>query len=139
MTPDLERLAVAWAKADGPIAAVVSDRVATRLPAKWSGNFLRVVTVAGTMEVAETSDIATGVLQFDAFAKSSGASPNYADASLLARTTIASLFTVGDVTIADEGQIVCFGIPTLARRIEEPETGWARFMFECSLTGRATA
>lgn len=139
MLPDLERLTVAWAKGDSAIDALVAGGVATRIPKKqaWS-SFLRVVTIDGTFEVAETGDIGTAVLQFDSFAKSSGPSPDYAAASLLARTVVASIYAAtSGVFVADEGEIVGFGFPTMPRRVEEPETGWARYMFECSLTGRA--
>lgn len=139
MQPDLERIAVAWAKGDATIEAVAGDRVATRLPKDFASSFLRIVLIDGSLVVAETGDIASGILQFDAYAKSSGASPNYTDASLLARTAHAATFTVSDLVLAGEGQICGFGAPTMPRRIEEPETGFARYLFECSMVARAIA
>lgn len=153
MQPDAERIAVAWAKSRAPITALVGAgddaRVATRLPGQkrntdgrlidgWAPNFLRVFLVDGSTIVIEDGDIVSAVMQFDAYAKQGTAkpSPNYADASLLARTVAAECHATADVAVAGEGSAVAFGSVTVPRRVEEAEAGWARFMFTAELVVR---
>lgn len=137
MQPDLEKIAVAWAKADSAIAAINAGRAATRLPKDWTSNFLRIVLVDGSVLVHESSDLVSGVLQFDAYAKSSGRSPNYSAASELARTVEERTYVAAELEVAGVGSLVSFGIPTIPRRIEEAETGFARYLLECSMVARA--
>lgn len=132
MQPDCETEAVAWAKANAAIAAIAGDSVATRLPKDWGTVFLRLTVVDASIVVVETADIVSAVLQWDAYAKTSGGvSPDYATASSLARTLISE--AVG----ARTSTVLGFGAISGPQRVEEPEARWARYRVDTLIVVRS--
>lgn len=143
MIPDAEPIVVAWAKSVAAITDLVGGsgaaaRIATRLPKNWTPTALRMFAIpAGEGLVAEGPDAATSIIQIDAFAKSTGESPDYATASLLARTVHAEAWAASDVHIVGRGMLIDFGSITVPRRVEEPDAKWARFTFEATAAVRS--
>lgn len=80
MRASVERLCVAWAKANTNINALVAGRVASRFPANPTLPFIRVWKVGGGPDTSEALDVA--LVQWDLRA----ASPEAAD--VLERTVI---------------------------------------------------
>lgn len=130
--PDPERLCVAFAKANQAINGLIAGAVATRLPKDWGETFLRVFALDATAAVEETRGVSVVPIQWDAYAQSAEKNPDYAAASLLARTVVAQLDALQDFTVENEGCIASAS-QTGPRRTEEPETGWARYTFESVL------
>ncbi len=128
MIPDAETLAVAWAKADTALDPLLHGRIATRLPKDWASPFLRVVMIEGDIETE--ADVGTAMLQWDAYAHApAGDTPDYAAASLVARTLMrqAQLWAPGAIA---GSFLYGFGAITGPKRVEETDTGWARYMVE---------
>lgn len=138
MLPDAEVLAVQWVKSNTALNAVLSGRVATRLPRDPVFPFLTVFRVAGAPEGSE-APLDLPALQWDAYGESRGdAAPDYASASLVARTLIAEMEAlISPIQVGAHGTIVGFGRPTGPRRVTEPLTGWARYMVEGQMVTRA--
>lgn len=137
MMPDPETAAVAWAKTDAAIAALVADRVATRLPDTFRSPFLRVVSIDGEDLVAESSDVRLALLQWDAYAfKGHKARPDFEAASLVMRTLMSRLVEVRSVAVG-EAAIEGFARIGGPRRIDE-HTSWARFGIDVVMAIRPT-
>lgn len=137
MLPDAERLAVAWAKADAPLAALLDGRVATRLPEGWVSPFLRVVQVDGDPAgVHEEAALGQALLQWDVFAfKGDQTKPDYLTAADVVMTLIDQAFAFTGQVVG-VGYICGFSAMSGPRRIEEPETRWARYSFDTTMTMR---
>lgn len=127
--PDAERLAVAWAKADAPLAALLAGRVATRLPNAWTSPFLRVVQLDGDRDVE--APVGSAFLQWDAFARDL----DFTSASAVIRTLIGQAMNVNGLIVAT-GNLYGFSAVSGPRRFEEEETGFARFQVDMFLTIR---
>lgn len=110
-----ERAAISWAKANDPLAALVSGRVATRLPADPTFPFLRVRLAGGA---PDGSDAPTWMplLTFDCYADTPGAVDD------LYRTLIEELES--GLHITSHGRFTARVLS--ARPIPEPDTGWER-------------
>ncbi len=132
---DAEAVAVAWAKA----AALNSGRVATRLPEDWEGtNFIRVFIIdAG---YAMEDGVVVARLQWDIYAHNeSGSKPDTVAASALARAFIDAARSVNGVSVAitgDDAWIYNFVSIRGPQRIDEDETGWARYLVETTMLYR---
>jgi len=137
MMPDAEVLAVQWAKANTALNAILGGRVATRLPKEPTFPFLTVFRVTGGPDRSE-APLDIPFLQWDAYAGKAGdASPDYATASLVARTLVEEMrLIVSPISISTHGIIMGFGRPTGPRRMTEPLTGWARYMVEGEMVTR---
>lgn len=132
--PDAEVLAVNWVKSNSPLDALIDGRVATRLPKNPPMPFLRVQRVAGTVDDSE-APIDNAVLQFDSFGAEGDTTPAYESASLVARTLIEEAANFRG-SVGSFGTIMGMTILEGPRRIEEPETGYARYMVEILLMSR---
>lgn len=130
MIPDAERLAVAWAKSVSEISAAFNSQIATRLPADWSGVFLRVFLIDTRTILEDSPDLSVPVLQWDAYAQTDTPSPNYAGASDAIRIVHAHMMEDVPYIDNEEGGVLSFGRPIGPRRIEETDTRWARYMLE---------
>ena len=137
MIPDAEKLAVAWAKANGALSALLQGRVATRLPKGWVSPFLRVVMLPGG-DIDAEADLGTAFLQWDVYAhKPDDDAPDYPTASLVARTLLHEAQIWTPAAIGGNGFLYGFGVFRGPGRVEEPDTGWARYMVEMQASIRA--
>lgn len=146
MIPDCEAVAVAWARANPALTTLLDGRVATRLPkgfgvsgptAAVASPFLRVFQIDGNPDgVVEAAVIGSGRLQWDAYHWDGAKTKiDYAPASLAIRTLIAEAKAAPPVvTVA--GFLCGFGQILGPRRIDEPETGWARYGCDLLITVR---
>lgn len=135
--PDAEVIAVAWAKADPDLTALLSGRVATRLPADPTFPFLRVFRVTGGRE--DNVPIDGALLQWDAFAAAHAGSsrPDHAAASDVARTLVAKASEFSGPI--GEGFVYGFSRIIGPQRVSEPDREWARYRVDMLLTIRALA
>lgn len=141
--PDAEAIAVAWAKADGDLSPYLDNgdgsyRISTRVPENPSFPYLTVFRVGGVVGEDTEAPVDEALLQWDAYAVRGTKSPDYNTASQVARTLIhkARLFE-GVVSHADgDAWVYAFDIFSGPRRLEEPETGWARYTVETTLVMR---
>lgn len=139
--PSLEVLAVEWVRDNVAVRALIggahpNTRVATRLPvdpfgADGSGTvgFLAVREItAGPKHV--TAEILQGLMQFDCY----GPRGAYGTAETLALTLIAQ---AGQLTgwTGTNGTISRLNFRS-KQPVEEPETGWARYLVEISMIAR---
>lgn len=140
MLPDAEQVAVAWVKQDTPLTTVLSGRVATRLPSPYVSPFLRVFQIDTTLEIAETNDIGSALLQWDAYAFSgSQPSPDYGSASLVIRTLLSSMAVIGGINLSAKGYILDFTPIAGPQRMPEEEMGWARYRIDTLMAVRPAA
>jgi hypothetical protein len=126
--PDPEQLAVEWAKAQPELVEILEARIATALPAdnKFEKTFLRVIEIDGRDLVAESSEVAVALLQWDAYAfEGFQPAPDWAKASLIARTLIERMTAERGRALAS-GVLLDFAHPTGPRRQTE-QTGRARY------------
>lgn len=138
LIPDAEAVMVAWAKADVGLLALHAGRVASRLPrenTELQFPFLRVVRIAGGRSATE-APLDTALLQWDAYAGRTENQPDFAKASRIARTLVASAAQVRGLVVGD-AFVYGFSRFVGPRRVDEPETGWARFQLDCHVTFRA--
>ncbi len=128
--PSPERFAVAWAKANVPIAALVGTRVATKLPNEPPMPFLRVFLFDAATDGSEAPiDIAQ--LQFDCY------DDDEAGVDVLYRTVVDQLEALNHVS---NGQGFGYGVGSISwRRTPEPLTKWARFTVLAALTLRPSS
>lgn len=136
--PDAERLAVAWCLANDPIRAALGGlpNVGTRLPATWTGQYLRCVRIPGLTKDLYV-DLDNAMIQFDAYAPRGSSGPDYAAASTLIRTVIDEADKAASLLIAAEGGVIeSWQILDGPSRVEEPETGWARYRADLLLVCR---
>lgn len=135
MLPDAEVLAVQWARNNPAIASVVGNRVATRLPKDPSFPFLTVFRVTGGPDVSD-APLDLPILQWDCYGASRGdASPDYASASQLARTLVSEALEARS-TVGTWGVILGMRVISGPRRLDEPVTGWARYVVEMEMMTR---
>lgn len=124
-----ERTLVAWAKANTPIDAIVAGRVATKLPADPTFPFLRLRLAGGAPDLGE-APLDQVLVQFDCYGTDD------ASADLLERTLVDELDKLNGAT-ATNGHGFLYGARTIsARRTPEPDTGWARFTVDSTITIR---
>lgn len=133
LIPDAEVVMVAWAKADTDLDALVAGRVATNLPEDPESKFpfLRVLRVGGTRDSGE-APVEHAVLQWDAYAVRGA----YQSASQVARTLVAALDVWTPGPVGAVGWVYGHRILTGPVRVNEPETGWARFRVDVQTTFR---
>lgn len=134
--PDVETVCVGWAKADSTLDSIHGGRVATRLPKEWETNFVVVTIVDGSLSVAESGDIVSAIVQWDAYAKSATPSPNYAGAWSLVAAIVGRLVEASDVVVTGKGQICASGGVSGPRRLDDPQTRWARFSADVPIVVR---
>ncbi len=132
--PSVELLAVEWVRQNAPLVALLGanpdTRCATRLPADPTFPFLVVFEVdSGPLHVS--AEVVSGLLQFDAYADKG----DYDAAEGLALTLIAECGKVTGYTSGSEGTIQGLNFRT-KRRIDEPDTLWARYMVEIQMLAR---
>lgn len=157
--PDIELVAVTWARADPHIAAIVEGRVATKLPSadRLTFPFLRVFRVATATPVNEETPRDIALLQWDAFGEGSlDGKQDFRSSSQLARTLKAKLETLNgytDVSPAtrrvvlpesaiaegDTTEAIIDGVQVSSGpdRRPEPSTGYARFQVDALMSIRA--
>jgi len=134
LLPDAEVIAVAWARNNPALNSLLSGRVSTRLPSSPTFPHLRVFRVSGTVDDGE-APLDQAHLQWDAYAGTGAASPDYETASLVARTLIAQTRN-GGIKVPDIGTILGFQILAGPTRMDEPTTGWARYLVETLILTR---
>lgn len=132
--PDAEVLAVQWVKSNSALNVLLSGRVATRLPQGATFPFLRVYRAGGSPDNSE-APLDHAVMQFDSFGSDGDTSPAYAEASLVART-LAEEAKEFRGTVTTYGTILGMTVINGPRRIEEPETGYARYLVELMMMTR---
>lgn len=133
MRPSPERTMVAWAKANSPLAALVAGRVATRLPADPTFPFLTVRQIGGGPDGSD-APVDEPLLQWDCYGAATA--QGKVDADQLARTLVDELETRNPEVVTGEGYV--YGHQVLDQRsVEEPATGWARYMVTSIATIRA--
>ena len=116
MVASAERVAVAWAKTNTAIAAIVGTRVATKLPADPTFPFLRATLTGGTTDGSD-APIWVPLVTFDCYAD------DRAGADDLSRTVIDQLEAGTHAT----SQGTFYGRVLAVRPTPEPDTGWERF------------
>ena len=133
--PDTEIVAVEWARENPALIAIINKRCATRLPKDPVFPFLTVFRVTGAIDESE-APIDLPLLQWDCYGAARGdSSPDYETASLLARTLVAELEEARG-QIGSFGVIMGTSIVQGPRRVNEPETGWARYEVESMMMVR---
>jgi hypothetical protein len=135
LIPDAEHLAVAWAKADDDLAALLEGRVATRLPRGWVSPFLRVIMVDGERD--READVGNALLQWDVYAKTNKPTPDFVTASLVARTLIDKMEAFSGAVDAEHVYgFSQFSGPSRVEEEGEAATQWARYRVDCLMTLR---
>ena len=109
-------------------------RCATRLPKDPTFPFLAVFEVDGG-PLSLDAEITRSLMQWDSYAGRGAAAPDYAAAENVALALMKAALLLRGLTVAGVGVIQSIGFRT-KRRVEEPETGWARFMIETTMTHR---
>ncbi len=131
--PSLEKLAVQWVRQNAPLVTLLganpNTRCATRLPADPTFPFL-VVFEVDSAPIHVTAEVVNGFMQFDAYAGKG----DYDDAEGLALKLVEECGKVEGFT-GSEGTIAGLKFRS-KRRIEEPETLWARYLVEISMFAR---
>jgi len=149
LLPDPELVAVQWAKADPDISAIVEGRVSTSLPQTERPVFpwLRVFVIPGAgPPFGAEYPVMVSLLQWDAFAAGAGddrATPDFATASLLARTVASKVREFDgyqgqplDRSLTFDGEtalVDAFQVTQNPGRLNEPLTGWARYRLDTLL------
>lgn len=131
--PDSESLMVAWARANPEITALVGSRVGTRLPKEPTFPYLTVFRVGGPPDGVEGGAIDEALLQWDCYGDKKTRVPDYAAASLLARTLVEQVEINEGGRVGTVGAILGMTVVNGPRRQEEPTTGWARYIVETQL------
>ena len=124
-----EKIAVAWVRAQEPLVALIGSRCATRLPADPTFPFL-IVREIDTGPMHRGVAVTRSLLQFDA----------YGDVGDLAGAEAVALELIRQAEQAnghrtEHGLIMGLRFGT-KRPIEEPQTGWARYLVELTMTAR---
>ena len=138
--PSPEKVMVQWAKNNSVINALISGRVATRLPAEPTFPFLVVQLIGGGINEAPQPDahISENLIQFDAIAgrgNTRGFAPDYGTADNLILKVQEELQKIGSTTVTGYGVIM--GTQLLSSgRIEEGDTGFARYTLDALITMR---
>jgi len=138
--PSPEKVIVQYCKTNSVLNAILSGRVATRLPAEPVFPFLVVQLVAGGVENAPQPDaqISEVLIQFDAFAgrgSTRGFAPDYSTADNLILKVQEQLQSVVETKVTGYGVIM--GTQVLSSgRIEEGDTGYARYTLDALITMR---
>ena len=141
--PSLEKIAVGWVRATSGLTDLLGvppdTRCATRFPSDpFDGEtkaFLRVFQVYAA-PLHEGQEIIQGLMQWDAIAARGDATPDYATAEACALALMKASRDAAGTVVGGEGTILSHVWRT-GRRVEEPETGWARFLIETALIVRA--
>ena len=137
--PDAEVIAREWALNNTNIAAIVGTRVATRLPEAPTFPFLTVFRAGGSRAGDTDAPIDEPLLQWDCYGAKGQNAPDYASASLLARTLVDEADSVTGLEVTHlMGDAFMYGFEIFAgpTRIEEPDTGWARYTVDTILVMR---
>ena len=138
--PSPEKVMVQWAKNNSVLNALISGRVATRLPAEPTFPFLVVQLVGGGVGDAPQPDahISEVLIQFDAFAgrgNTRGFAPDYGTADNLILKVQEELQKITTEVVSGYGVII--GTQLLSSgRIEEGDTGFARYTLDALITMR---
>ena len=132
--PDAEVLLVNFVKDNGALNALLSGRVATRLPKEPTMPFMRVFRAAGTVDPGE-APLDQALMQVDCFGASGDTTPDYASASAVARTFIEQATNFRGA-VGSYGTILGMTVQSGPRRIEEPATGYSRYLVEMLLMSR---
>jgi hypothetical protein len=138
--PSPEQTMVQWAKTNTVLNAILSGRVATRLPAEPVFPFLVVQLIGGGIGEAPQPDahISESLMQFDAFAgrgSTRGFAPDYTTADNLILKVQEELQKITETTVGSYGVIL--GTQLLSSsRIEEGDTGYARYTLDALITMR---
>jgi len=138
--PSPEKVMVQWAKNNSVIDAIISGRVATRLPAEPTFPFLVVQLIGGGIADAPqpTAHISESLFQFDAFAgrgSTRGFAPDYSTADNLILKVQEQLQAITEEAVSGYGVIM--GTQLLSSgRIEEGDTGYARYTLDALITMR---
>lgn len=134
MFPQVEPLLIEWAKANTNLAAIHGGRVASRLPNNPPLPFLTVFRVTGSPEVGLPIDQA--FVQWDAYAGTAGATPDYGVADVLALTLINELRAAENLSTSF-GWL--YGATVLDYgRVEADDLRWARYRIGALVTTRET-
>lgn len=138
--PSPEKVMVQWAKSNSVINALVSGRVATRLPAEPVFPFLVIQLIGGGIGEAPqpAAHISESLIQFDAFAgrgNTRGFAPDYATADNLILKVQEEIQAITEIAVTGYGVII--GTQLLSSgRIEEGDTGYARYTLDALITMR---
>lgn len=127
--PDVEVLLKEWARADADISAIVSSRVGTRLPKDPTMPYLTVFRVGGQPQGTEGASVDEALVQWDCYGPAKTRVPDYATASLLARTVVEKAEGSGTYN-GTGGSILAMRVVNGPRRQDEPATGWARYIVD---------
>ena len=133
--PDAELVIRNWLLTESTVTALVGTHVATTMPTAMTFPFVIVQLIRQDPDAGEAPVIQAWV-QVDCYSKKK----DYATASRLARIIwdAAEAFTNRTVTVTGDTSAHVYGI-TLnnLRRLPEPETEWARYMLDLSVTMRS--
>tara|TARA_Y100000591_G_scaffold225090_1_gene196221 strand:- start:314 stop:745 length:432 start_codon:yes stop_codon:yes gene_type:complete len=138
--PSPEQVLVQWAKTNSVLNGILSGRVATRLPAEPTFPFLVIQLIGGGIDTAPqpNAHISQNLMQFDAFAgrgNTRGFAPDYATADNLILKVQEQLQSITEETVTGYGIIT--GTQLLSSsRIEEGDTGYARYTLDAFITMR---
>ena len=147
--PDAEIIARAWALSKTSITDIVSQRVATRLPANPTLPFLVLEKTGGSL-IDEDSQIAINGddIVFNCYAGRYGGDntkgePDYTTASNLANAIYKEAHVQGNTVVTTSGgtkaRIYGFRVTGTPVRVEEPELLIANFQIFVSMIYRASA
>lgn len=141
--PSVEDVAVGWVRNTTAVRSLITTagtpntyRVATRLPADPVWPFLT-MTLIDSAPLVPGEEIIVGLCQWDAYAARGDASPDYGSAEALALALVKACRDAGGASVTAEGRILEHVFLSM-RRVEEPDTGWARYMVTTRLTVRLT-
>lgn len=133
--PDAEVVAVQWARNNPALTAIVGTRISTRVPKNPTFPLITVFRVSGAPDPGE-APLDQAQLQWDCYGQANGdASPDYASASLVARTLIEQIEKASGST--GNGTILGVDVTSGPRRQDEPTTGWARYIVETLVMTRS--
>ena len=134
-----------WAKTNVALNALLAGRVASNLPAGFGNpeagvgaSFLRVFSIDGDPDgVFEEAVVGRAQLQWDAYAYNETLTkPDYATASLIARTLVQEAKAAVGVIVAGQGVLISADQISGPRRIDEAETNWARYQADLRIALR---
>lgn len=125
LVPDAEVAMREWLLSEPEVTALLSTRIATRLPEDPVFPFLTLFVVGGEFAVGE-APLYEAFVQFDAFGARGGRHPDYASASAVIRT-VAYLCDQMSYVQTTEAHIYGCEILQMPIRMEEPDTEWARY------------
>lgn len=132
--PDVEKLAVQWAKTRPTITTIAAQRISTSLPKEPIFPWLTAFVVGGGVADGH-APMGWHMVQWDSFGAPGAHTPDYDSAYSLASALIEEAFEYQG-RVANIGYIDGFQIVSGPRRVNEPDTNWARYMVETMIMTR---